>query len=145
MGDKKGGPFDVAGDQAREWLRLPANPNGRTNADVLKPWMNGMDLTRRASGKWVVDFGWTMSEGDAALYEEPFRWVRERVYPSTPKCRTEQREAARRRQWWLHHEPPRANMWQALAGPVPLHRDVSRCQAPPVRLVRRARLSRLGN
>ena len=35
MGDTKGGPFDVAGDQAREWLRLPANPNGRTNADVL--------------------------------------------------------------------------------------------------------------
>ena len=51
MGDKKGGPFDVAGDVAREWLRLPANPHGRTNADVLKRWMNGMDLTRRASGK----------------------------------------------------------------------------------------------
>ena len=26
MGDTKGGPFDVAGDQAREWLQLPANP-----------------------------------------------------------------------------------------------------------------------
>ena len=26
MGDTKGGPFDVTGDQAREWLRLPANP-----------------------------------------------------------------------------------------------------------------------
>ena len=57
MGDTKGGPFDVAGDQAREWLRLPANPNGRTNADVLKPWVNGMDLTRRPAGKWIVDFG----------------------------------------------------------------------------------------
>ena len=45
MGDTKGGPFDVAGDQARAWLRLPANPNGQTNADVLKPWVNGMDLT----------------------------------------------------------------------------------------------------
>ena len=41
MGDTKGGPFDVAGDQAHEWLRLPTNPNGRTNADVLKPWING--------------------------------------------------------------------------------------------------------
>ena len=51
MGDTKGGPFDVAGDQAREWLRLPANPNGRTNADVLKPWVNGMDLTRRPGGE----------------------------------------------------------------------------------------------
>ncbi len=51
MGDTKGGPFDLAGDQAREWLRLPANPNGRPNADVLKPWINGMDLTRRPAGK----------------------------------------------------------------------------------------------
>ena len=32
---------EVAGDQAHEWLRLPTNPNGRTNADVLKPWING--------------------------------------------------------------------------------------------------------
>ena len=47
QGDTKGGPFDISGDLARDWLRLPANPNGRTNADVLKPWVNGMDLTRR--------------------------------------------------------------------------------------------------
>ena len=111
MGDKKGGPFDVSGDLAREWLRLPANPNGRTNADVLKPWMNGMDLTRRPSGKWIVDFGWSMSDGDAALYEEPFRWIQERVYP----LRLQNRRKARVRRWWQHHEPPRA-MWQALMG-----------------------------
>ena len=80
VADQKGGPFDIR-DQAREWLLLPANPNGRTNADVLKPWLNGMDLTRRPAGKWIVDFGWTMSDADAALYEEPFRWVKEHVYP----------------------------------------------------------------
>ena len=74
MGDTKGGPFDITGDQAREWLRLPTNPNGRTNADVLRPWVNGRDLTRRPAGKWIVDFGWTMFAADAALYEEPFRW-----------------------------------------------------------------------
>ena len=51
-GDEKGGPFSVPGDLAREWLRLPANPNGRTNADVLKPWINGMDVTRRSADKW---------------------------------------------------------------------------------------------
>ena len=95
MGDTKGGPFDVAGDQAREWLRLPANPNGRTNADVLKPWVNGMDLTRRPAGKWTVDFGLKMSAEDAALYEEPFRWVKEHVWPTWDK----QREAERRDQW----------------------------------------------
>ena len=111
MGDTKGGPFDVAGDQAREWLQLPANPNGRTNADVLKPWVNGMDLTRRPAGKWIVDFGLSMSAGDAALYEEPFRWVKEHVWPTWNK----QREAERRNQWWLHHRP-RPKMWAALGG-----------------------------
>ena len=57
MGDTKGGAFDVPGDLARQWLQLPLNPNGRPNSDVLRPWMNGMDLTRRAAGKWIIDFG----------------------------------------------------------------------------------------
>ncbi len=111
MGDTKGGPFDVEGDQAREWLRLPGNPNGRTNADVLKPWVNGMDLTRRPAGKWLVDFGWTMSAGDAALYEEPFRWVQEHVHP----MRQQNRREAYREYWWRHVEP-RQGMWRALDG-----------------------------
>ena len=46
IGDQKTGAFDIPGDLARQWLRLPANPNGRPNADVLKPWANGMDVTR---------------------------------------------------------------------------------------------------
>ncbi|MCY4600509.1 MAG: class I SAM-dependent DNA methyltransferase, partial [Acidobacteria bacterium] len=111
MGDTKGGPFDVKGEQAREWLRLPTNPNGRTNADVLKPWVNGMDLTRRPAGKWIVDFGWTMSASDAALYEEPFRWAKERVYPMRQKNRRE----AYRDYWWRHVEP-RPGMWRSLEG-----------------------------
>ena len=49
MGDTKGGPFDVPGDLAREWLQEPANPNGQPNSDVLRPWMNGMAVTRRPS------------------------------------------------------------------------------------------------
>ena len=109
MGDTKGGPFDVAGDQAREWLRLPENPNGRTNTDVLKPWVNGMDLTRRPAGKWIVDFGLKMSVSDAALYEEPFRWVKEHVYP----VRQQNRREAYREYWWRHVEP-RPGLWKAL-------------------------------
>ena len=104
-GDEKGGAFDVDGEQAREWLRLPANPNGRTNADVLMPWVNGMDLTRRPAGMWIIDFGWTMSEGDAALYEEPFRWVRghvRQIYMDTPRG---QRSKPRRQHWWRHARP----------------------------------------
>ena len=109
MGNTKGGPFDVAGELARQWLRLPANPNGRTNDDVLKLWVNGMDVTRRPVGKWIVDFGLSMPVDEAALYEAPFRWIQEHVWPTWDK----QREAERRGQWWLHHRP-RPNMWAAL-------------------------------
>ena len=111
MGDTKGGPFDISGAQAREWLRLPTNPNGRTNADVLKPWVNGMDLTRRPSGKWIVDFGWAMSEQEAALYEAPYQWTREHVYPMRQRNRTE----ANRAYWWRHTRP-RPDMREALGG-----------------------------
>ena len=111
QGDVKGGPFDIPGDLAREWLRLPANPNGRTNADVLKPWANAMDLVQRPAGKWIVDFGLTMPVGEAALYEEPFRWTAEHVRPTWDK----QREARRREAWWLHHWP-RPIMRAALDG-----------------------------
>ncbi len=111
MGDTKGGPFDIPGDLAREWLRLPANPNGRPNADVLKPWLNGMDLTRRPAGKWIVDFGWEMSEKDAALYEAPFGHVEEHVWPMRQRNRRE----SYRVYWWRHVEP-RQGMWKALDG-----------------------------
>ena len=111
MGDTKSGTFDISGDLAREWLRLPANPNRRPNADVLKPWVNGMDLTRRPAGKWIVDFGWEMSEADAALYEAPFGHVREHVWPKRQKNRA----ASVRRLWW-RHERPRPEMWRAFRG-----------------------------
>ena len=111
MGDTKGGPFDIPGELAREWLRLPANPNGRPNADVLKPWVNGMDLTRRPAGKWIVDFGWDMDEADAALYEAPFGHVREHVHPKRQKNRRESYRTC----WWRHVEP-RQGMWKALDG-----------------------------
>ncbi len=81
MGDTKGGAFDVPGELARQWLLLPSNPNGRPNADVLRPWANGMDVTRRPSDTWIIDFGWTMTEADAAYYAAPFAHVAEHVRP----------------------------------------------------------------
>jgi type II restriction/modification system DNA methylase subunit YeeA len=56
MGDTKGGAFDVPGALARAWLQLPTNPNGRMNAEVLRPWRNGQDITRRSADKWIIDF-----------------------------------------------------------------------------------------
>lgn len=71
--------------------RLPANPNGRLNSDVLKPWTNGMDITHRPSGKWIVDFGFAMDESVAALYEAPFQHVAEHVRPTRQRGRHKRR------------------------------------------------------
>ncbi|MBV9859594.1 MAG: class I SAM-dependent DNA methyltransferase [Alphaproteobacteria bacterium] len=101
MGDTKGGAFDIPGDLAREWLRLPLNPNGRPNSDVLRPWMNGMDVTRRPADKWIINFGWEMDEQEAALYEAPFAYCLKNVKPAREKNRRD----AYRRFWWRHLEP----------------------------------------
>ena len=111
MGDTKSGPFDIPGDLARAWLCLPANPNRQPNANVLKPWVNGMDLTRRPADKWIVDFGWEMPESEAALYETPFHHIREHVWPK----RQRNRAPAVKKFWW-RHERPRPEMWSALDG-----------------------------
>ena len=111
QGDIKRGPFDIEGELAREWLRLPANPNGRTNADVLKPWVNGMGLTRRSQGKWIIDFGDEMDESEAALYEAPFTYALEQVRP----IRQRNREQSSR-EFWFRHWNPRPAMWTALDG-----------------------------
>ena len=133
MGDIKRGPFDIPGNLARDWLQLPANPNGCPNADVLRPWANGMDLTRRPSGKWIVDFGYTMSEGQAALYEAPFTYISEHVRP----IRQKNREQASR-EFWFRHWNPRPRMWRALDGlsryiatpTLAKHRLFSACTVP---------------
>lgn len=119
QGDIKRGPFDIPGSLAREWLRLPANPNGRPNADVLRPWLNGRDLARRPSDRWIIDFGCTMGVKDACQYEAPFRYVDEHVRPVREKTR----EPASR-EYWFRHWNPRPAMRDALAG-------LSRCILTP--------------
>ena len=110
IGHAKRGPFDISGDLAREWLRLPANPNGRTNADVLTPWMNGKDLTRRPDGKWIIDFDSVMSEVDAALYERPFGHVTVHVRPMR-----QDNPVRKLRDFWWRHEHRAPSMWRVIA------------------------------
>lgn len=95
QGPVKVGPFDVSGSLARRWLQLPANPNRRTNADVVRPLLNGMDITRKASDRWIVNFG-EMLLSEAAFYEAPFEYVKARVKP----LRDSNRDANRRDNWW---------------------------------------------
>jgi type II restriction/modification system DNA methylase subunit YeeA len=101
MGDTKGGAFDISGELARLWLKAPLNPNGRPNSDVLRPWRNGQDVTRRASDKWIIDFGWDMSEREASFFEAPFKYIKDNVYPE----RLNNRRDSYRKFWWRHVEP----------------------------------------
>jgi len=110
MGDTKGGPFDIAESLAVEMIKAP-NPHGKSNRDVIKPWANGLHITRRPRRRWIVDFGGGVSEKDAALYEAPFEYLRTHVKPIRVKNRREFYAA----KWWLHVEP-RPGMRNALAG-----------------------------
>jgi type II restriction/modification system DNA methylase subunit YeeA len=78
QGPVKVGAFDVAGSQAREWLQVPLNPNGRSNADVVRPWLNGKDITARSTDRWIIDFD-EMSEREAALFQAPFEYVLQKI------------------------------------------------------------------
>jgi len=111
MGDTKGGAFDIPAARAATMLVAPTNPNGRPNSDVVRPWVNALDVTRRPRDMWIVDFGVAMLEGQAALYELPYEYAKEYVRPARAASRTTRPE------WWLH-ERPRPDMRAALA-PLP--------------------------
>ncbi len=110
MGDTKGGPFEIDAATARTLLASP-NPDGRSNADVVRPWVNGLDLTRRPRDKWIIDFGIYLPEVEAALYEAPFEHVRRLVRPE----RVRNKREAYAERWWLHVEP-RSGMRAAFRG-----------------------------
>jgi hypothetical protein len=110
IGTQKNGAFDVEGDLARHWLTQP-NPNGRPNSDVVRPWANGMDITRRPSDTWIIDFGTSMSEADASLYELPFNYVLENVKHVRELVRRE----GHKKYWWRFGET-RLGLRKALSG-----------------------------
>ena len=97
QGSQKIGAFDIPGEFAREWLKRP-NSNNKPNADVIKPSWNGMDITRNPRDGWIIDFGTTMTESDAALYEVPFQYVVEHVKPE----RVVNPRPIRAKYWWRH-------------------------------------------
>jgi hypothetical protein len=112
MGDTKGGDFDIPCEEARHLLAQP-NPSGRPNSQVLAPWVNGSDVTRRTRAMWIIDFGCDMPMKEAASFEAPFERVARTVRPE----REHNRRAAYAERWWIHVEP-RPAMRQAFA-PMP--------------------------
>jgi type II restriction/modification system DNA methylase subunit YeeA len=109
-GIQKTGPFEVDGDVARGWLSTVGNPNGLPNANVLRPYWNGIDATRRIRDSWIVDFGTSMTESEAAQFIEPFAHVMTVVKP----VRAVNKLVPLRELWWRHWRP-RAGMRSALS------------------------------
>jgi type II restriction/modification system DNA methylase subunit YeeA len=109
MGTTKNGAFDIPGDLARQWLKMPANPGGEKNQEVLFPWVNGLDITRRQRDFWIIDFGVNMSEEQAVMYEQPFFYIEQHVKPKRVNHRKESNE-----KYWWRYEATRPEMRKAL-------------------------------
>ncbi len=99
MGDTKVGPFEVPEDLARSWLSL-RNPHGRSNAEVVRPWANGLEITRVPQRLWIVDFPPGMSEAESAQFEAPFEHIKQHVKP----MRASNKRAIYAQRWWIHGE-----------------------------------------
>lgn len=90
------GPFEISDEDAREMLRAPSNPDGSRNIDVVRPWTNGRDITRRPENRWIIFFPPDSTEADVSLYERPFAYVSDRVRP----YRADRDNADLNRFWW---------------------------------------------
>ncbi len=110
MGDTKVGMFDIKPGVAKPMLAA-RNPHGKSNSDVVRPWVNGLDITRRPRGMWIIDFPPGTSEQDAAKYEAPFEYIKNYVLPDR---RNNRRKVVAAR-WWIHQET-RPGMRAALRG-----------------------------
>lgn len=96
MGTTKVGDYDISLAIARRLLAQP-NVNGRPTSDVLRPYRNGDDLTQQLSNRWIIDFGTSISESDAALYDAPFEYLVQHVKAERQK----NNRPIRARRWWL--------------------------------------------
>jgi type II restriction/modification system DNA methylase subunit YeeA len=117
QGVTKAGSLDIDGATARAWLKLPRNPNGRPNSDVLKPYFNAESLVNRPSDTWIIDFGCELDEAEATFYEAPFQYAQSNVRAE----RSKNRRGSYRKYWWRFAEA-RPGMRRGLHG---LHRYIA--------------------
>lgn len=100
-----GSGFLVDAVEARKLLR-----SANQNRQVLRPILNGKDVSNRPRGHYVVDYGF-MDEAEARSYPQLFDLIRDRVRPT--------RQANSRRSyaeyWWRFGEP-RRELRRALEG-----------------------------
>jgi type II restriction/modification system DNA methylase subunit YeeA len=101
MGTTKVGAFEIDIETASRMALAPTNPNGRPNADVVRPWVNATNVMGRTRPMFIIDFGTDMTEHEAALYELPFEYVRHHVKP----VRQANNRELYATKWWIHGEP----------------------------------------
>ncbi|MGI6656333.1 MAG: Eco57I restriction-modification methylase domain-containing protein [Desulfobulbus sp.] len=91
--------FVLSHDEAQRML--DAEPR---NAEVIFPYLNGEDLNsdpeQRAS-RWVINF-WDWSEDKASIYREPYRWIKERVFPERLEKSKQKSYRNIMSMWWQH-------------------------------------------
>lgn len=125
IADVKGGPFDITAELAESMLRS-RNPDGRSNRDVVRPWVNALDVTGRSRGMYIIDFGTSMTREEAALYQAPYEYAIKHVLPFRTTALTTTKD------WW-RHERPGHSMRVALEG---LHRYMVTPETAKHRLLR---------
>ena len=100
IGTQKNGDFDIDEMLAKRMISSE-NVSGVSNRDVVKPWVNGNDLTGRPRNRWVIDFGVYLSLEEAIQYEVPFKYLEDNV----KGFRLTNHRKAYRDWWWIHAEP----------------------------------------
>ncbi|WP_197711088.1 class I SAM-dependent DNA methyltransferase [Chromatium okenii] len=66
----------------------------------MRPWVNGMDITRRPSDTWIIDFGIEFNVTESSFYEKPFQHVVKYVKPK----REDNNRDGYRKFWWRYGE-----------------------------------------
>ena len=107
MGDTKGGPFDIPEGLAKQLLAQP-NPDGRSNEDVVRPWINGPTSQADAG----------ICGSSTSHRGRPWKRRHSTKRPSSTSTRKSNRsgQASRGRttkEWWIH-ERPRVEMRAAI-------------------------------
>lgn len=100
QGTAQVGPFEIDEAAARAMLASHDNTSSRLNSDVIKPSLNGLDIVQRPRNMWTIDFGTDMTLDEAALYKQPFEYVKTNVKP----MRDSVRRKNHRERWWLFAE-----------------------------------------
>jgi len=101
QGVKMNGPFDISSEEARHLLRLPTNPNGLLNSEVVRRFAENDDVTMRDSDCWALDFTNYPEEAEAALFQDPFKLVQRVKFARLERLKGAATETSRLDRYWL--------------------------------------------